>query len=322
LKRRKLGNTDIEILPLVLGCASFGWSVDQNTSFALLDAFVAAGYDCIDTADVYSVWAPGNCGGESESIIGHWLKARGHRNKLIIATKVGWAISAERKGLSKAYILSSVEGSLKRLQTDYIDLYQSHVDDSETPLEETLSAFELLIQQGKVRIIGASNHGAARLREALDISARCGLPRYQTLQQRYNLCVPQTFETNLEPLCMKEGIAVLGYAALAGGFLTGKYRNKDDLDRGVRRRSVEPHFTPKGLRILAALDTISKLYNFTVAQVALAWVMTRPSIAAPIFGATNVDQLSELLIGTKIDLDQDALTLLESASKIDEMGAV
>jgi aryl-alcohol dehydrogenase-like predicted oxidoreductase len=322
LKRRKLGNTDVEILPLVLGCASFGWSVDQNTSFALLDAFVAAGYNCIDTADVYSVWVPGHVGGESESIVGRWLKARGDRDKLIIATKVGWTISAERKGLSKRYILNSVEGSLKRLQTDYVDLYQSHIDDAETPLEETLSAFELLIQQGKVRIIGASNHSATRLREVLDISARCGLPRYKTLQQRYNLCVHQTFETSLEPLCSVEGIGVLGYAALAGGFLTGKYRNKDDLDRGVRRRSVEPHFTPQGFRVLAALDEISKLYNFTAAQVALAWVMNRPSITAPIFGATNVDQLSELLIGAEIDLDQESLTLLESASKIDEVGAV
>lgn len=322
MKRRKLGNTEVEISPLVLGCASFGWSVDQKTSFALLDAFVGAGYDCIDTADVYSAWVPGNVGGESESIIGRWMKAGRNRHKIIIATKVGWPISRERKGLSKSHILGSVEGSLKRLQTDYIDLYQSHIDDAETPFEETLGAFELLIRQGKVRIIGASNHTATRLREALDISAGYGLPKYQTLQQRYNLCVQQQFEATVGPLCSSENIGVLGFAALAGGFLTGKYRSKEDLERGVRRRSVEPHFTPQGFRILDALDMLSKLYNCTVPQLALAWTVHRPSVTAPIFGATSLHQLCELLSSTEINLDEEALTLLESASKIDEPDSV
>jgi aryl-alcohol dehydrogenase-like predicted oxidoreductase len=313
--KRKLGKTGLDITPLVFGCASFGWNVDQKTAFDLLDAFVAEGFDCIDTADAYSVWVPGHKGGESETIIGHWLKSTRRRDKLVIATKVGWEISSECKGLSKRHVLRAVDGSLTRLQTEYIDLYQSHIDDPNTPLEETLSAYAMLIQQGKIRAVGASNYTAPRLSEALETSARCGLPRYQTLQPRYNLCDREVFETTLAPLCQKESIGVLAYAALGGGFLTGKYRSEVDLAKGVRHRSVSHHFTPRGFKILHAVDEVAQRRGFAPAQVALAWVLSRPNVIAPVVSATNLSQLADVLKGTRIALDLEALTLLDAVSQ-------
>jgi aryl-alcohol dehydrogenase-like predicted oxidoreductase len=314
MQMRKLGKTGFEIAPLVLGGNVFGWTVDEPTSFALLDAFVAAGFTMIDTADVYSVWAPGNKGGESEAIIGNWLKRRGRRDKVIIASKVGWELSPAEKGLAKAYILSEVETSLKRLQTDYIDLYQSHIDDPKTPMEETLEAHAQLIRQGKVRVIGASNFGAARLQEALDASKRKGYPRYQSLQPLYNLSDRKEFEAELEPLCVKEGLGVITYFSLASGFLTGKYRSEQDLAGKARSSEVKKHLTPRGFKILEALDDVAARYGSKQGQIALAWVIARPSVTAPISSATSLSQLADLIAATEIKLDRDAINTLDRAS--------
>lgn len=314
MAKRKLGSTGFEIEPLVFGGNVFGWTVDQLTSFALLDGFVAAGFNMIDTADVYSVWAPGNKGGESETIIGKWLKQRGRRDDVIIATKVGWELSPTHKGLTKAYILSEVETSLKRLQTDYIDLYQSHIDDPRTPIEETLEAHARLVQQGKVRAIGASNFGAVRLEEALNASKQQNYPRYQTLQPLYNLSDRKQFESEMEPLCMKEGLGVITYFSLASGFLTGKYRSEKDLNGKARSGEVKKHITPRGLKILTALDAVAARYGSTQGQIALAWLLARPSVTAPIASATNLNQLAEMIAATEIKLDRGAIDLLNQAS--------
>jgi aryl-alcohol dehydrogenase-like predicted oxidoreductase len=314
MAKRKLGNTGFEIEPLVLGGNVFGWTADEPTSFALLDAFMAAGFNMIDTADVYSVWAPGNKGGESETIIGKWLKQRGRRDEVILATKVGWELSPAHKGLSKAYILSEVETSLKRLQTDYIDLYQSHIDDPKTPVEETLEAHAKLIKQGKVRVIGASNFKVARLKEALDASKQHGYPRYQTLQPLYNLSDRKEFETELEPLCVKEGLGVITYFSLASGFLTGKYRSEKDLEGRARSGEVKKHITPRGLKILEALDNVAERFNSKQGQIALAWLLARPSITAPIASGTNLGQLADLIAATEINLDCGAVDTLNRAS--------
>jgi aryl-alcohol dehydrogenase-like predicted oxidoreductase len=311
---RKLGKSGFEIAPLVLGGNVFGWTADEATSFTILDAFVAAGFNMIDTADVYSVWVPGNKGGESETVIGRWLKRHGGRDKILIASKVGWEMSPTHKGLSKAYMLSEVEASLKRLQTDYIDLYQSHVDDPNTPVEETLEAHAQLVRQGKVRVIGASNYGAARLKEALEASNRLGYPRYQTLQPLYSLSERKAFEAELEPLCVTEGLGVITYFSLASGFLTGKYRSLQDLEGRARSGEVAKHLTPRGLNILKALDDVAARYNATLAQIALAWLIARPSVTAPISSATSVSQLKELIAATEIKLDRDAIAALDNAS--------
>ena len=314
MKKRKLGKTGLEIAPLVFGGNVFGWTTDEAATFKLLDAFVAAGFDAIDTADVYSKWVPGHKGGESESILGRWLKQRGNRSKVIVATKVGMDMGDGLKGLSKTHILRSVEDSLKRLQTDYIDLYQSHVDDTDTPFEETLGAYAELMKQGKVRAIGASNYKGDRLAAAIEISKKTGLPAYQTLQPNYSLIERAEYETDLEPVCVREGLAVINYYPLAGGFLTGKYRSEADLAGKARARNVTKYLNGRGQKILGALDEVAKRHAAPPAKVALAWVLARPSITAPIASATRLDQLNDLVSAIDLRLDQDSIELLNRAS--------
>jgi len=314
MNKRKLGKTGMEISPLVFGGNVFGWTVDQAASFKLLDAFVAAGFNSIDTADTYSRWAPGHVGGESETILGAWMKRSGNRNKVIVATKVGMDMGDGKKGLSKSHILRSAEDSLRRLQTDYIDLYQSHIDDPDTPLEETLGAYAELIKQGKVRAIGASNHKAERLAAALEISKNSGLPAYQTLQPNYSLIERAEYENNLEPLCEKEGLGVINYFPLAGGFLSGKYRTESDLAGKARARNVTKHLNERGFKIIGALDNVAKKYNATPARVSLAWLLARPSITAPIVSATNLEQLHDLISSVDLALDRDSVEFLNQAS--------
>lgn len=313
-KMRELGRSGIKVAPLAFGGNVFGWTADEAMSFRLLDTFVDAGFNLIDTADSYSRWAPGNKGGESETIIGKWLKHSGKREKVIIATKLGSEITPERKGLSRPYILATVEESLQRLQTDYIDLYQSHRDDPNTLIEETLEAYAQLVRQGKVRVIGASNFTAERLRQSLEISAKNGWPRYESLQPNYNLYDRTDYETNLEPLCLEAQIGVIPYFSLASGFLTGKYRSQADVASRPRAQMLKKYFDPRGLRILQALEQVAQKLNATQAQVALAWLMARPSITAPIASATSPEQLKELLPATELHLDNSALSMLDRAS--------
>jgi aryl-alcohol dehydrogenase-like predicted oxidoreductase len=313
MQKRRLGNSTIEVYPLCFGGNVFGWTADEATSFKLLDAFTAAGFDFIDTADSYSTWAPGHRGGESETVIGRWLKARGKREQVIIATKVGSEVMG-RKGLSKAYILSEVEESLTRLQTDYIDLYQSHRDDASTPVEETLEAYAELVRQGKIRVLGASNFTADRLAESLAVSRAKGYPRYESLQPNYNLYDRADYESQLEPLCVKEGLGVIPYFALASGFLTGKYRRAEDLAQSARGKFVQKYLNERGLRILAALDQVAGQLGSTPGKVAIAWLLTRPSITAPIASATNLDQLRDLVDAVNLKLDSAAIELLNQAS--------
>jgi aryl-alcohol dehydrogenase-like predicted oxidoreductase len=312
--KRKLGNSGLEIAPIVFGGNVFGWTADEVTSFRLLDAFVAAGFNAVDTADVYSKWVPGNRGGESETIIGKWLKRSGKRQRVMIATKVGSEMGPAKKGLSKRYILAAVEDSLHRLQTDFIDLYQSHVDDADTPLDETLEAYAQLIQQGKVRAIGASNYNAKRLGEALEIGKKKGLPRYESLQPHYNLYERAGFETELAPLCLRENIGVIPYFSLASGFLAGKYRSEADLVKSARGTFVKKYLNERGFRILGALDQVAKNHGSTPTRVALAWLAAQPSVTAPIASATNLDQLDELLRGADLELDPESLEKLNQAS--------
>jgi aryl-alcohol dehydrogenase-like predicted oxidoreductase len=314
MDRRKLGNSGIEVAPLAFGGNVFGWTVDEPTGFKILDAFVAAGLNLIDTADVYSKWVSGNKGGESETLIGRWLKRGGKRKKVVVATKVGSEMGPKKKGLSKAYILRAAEDSLRRLQTDYIDLYQSHLDDPNAPLEETLDAYAQLVKQGKVRAIGASNYGAERLAEALEVSRRHGHPSYQSLQPLYNLYDRAEYEAKLEPLCRKEGLGVMTYFSLASGFLTGKYRSKKDLAQRARADRVKGYLNERGFRILAALDQVAKEKNSTPAAVALAWLIARPGITAPIASATTLAQLNDLIAATALKLDRASLDALNQAS--------
>lgn len=314
MQKRKLGNTDMHVSPLAFGGNIFGWTVDERMSFKLLDAFLDAGFNLIDTADVYSHWAPGNPGGVSETIIGKWLQQGGRRDKVILATKVGSEMDPERKGLSRSYILQAVEDSLRRLQTDYIDLYQSHVDDEPTPLEETLSAYDQLIGTGKVRIIGASNHTADRLAKALEISRRHGYPRYQSLQPLYNLYDRAEFEKDLAPLCREHGIGVISYFSLASGFLTGKYRAVKDMAGSARADMVKKYVDERGMRILAALDEVARRQDRTPATVALAWLIAQPVVTAPIASATSLEQLQELVEAPTVKLDPEEMDLLNEAS--------
>ena len=309
---RKLGRSGLEVAPLALGGNVFGWTADERTSFALLDAFVAGGCNLIDTADSYSRWVPSHSGGESESIIGRWLAARGLRARVLIATKVATEMAPGEQGLSKSYMLRAVERSLARLQTDHIDLYQAHRDDPTTPQEETLEAFALLIRQGKVRAIGASNFTAPRLASALHLSDAHELPRFASLQPEYNLYARAGFEHELAALCSREGLGVLPYYGLAAGFLTGKYRSAADLGKSPRGAKVGAMFDSRGFRILAALDTTASELSTTPAQVALAWLMQR--VTAPIASATSVAQLEELLGAVRLTLPADATRRLESAS--------
>ena len=314
MQKRRLGRSGIEVPPLVFGGNVFGWTADEATSFRLLDRLFDAGFTAIDTADVYSVWVPGHAGGESETIIGKWLKQHGGRDKVVIATKVGAKMGSGERGLSKAWIMQEVEHSLRRLQTDYIDLYQAHYDDEATPLQETLEAFAALIRQGKVRAIGASNYSAKRLEEALQISKTSGLPRYESLQPHYNLLERTGYEHELEPLCLKEGLGVIPYYGLAAGFLTGKYRSEADLAKSVRGPNLRKYLNARGLRVLAALDSVAKRMGATPAQIALAWLMARPSITAPIASATSLAQLDEILKAADLRLDQEAVKELNDAS--------
>jgi aryl-alcohol dehydrogenase-like predicted oxidoreductase len=314
MKKRKLGNSGLEVAPLAFGGNVFGWTVDEPTSFALLDAFVAAGFNLIDTADVYSRWVQGHRGGESETIIGKWLKRSGNRTKVVIASKVGKEMGPNSNGLSKTYILQAVEDSLRRLQTDYIDLYQSHADDPDTPLEETLEAYEQLIRQGKVRAIGASNYSAPRLAQSLEISEQTGYPRYESLQPLFNLYDRVDYEKELEPLCRVKGLGVISYFSLASGFLTGKYRSKDDLSKSARGDMVKKYLNERGFRIIEALDRVAQQHHMTPAKVALAWLISHPSITAPIASATNIEQLNELIEATAIELNPSAIGLLNQAS--------
>lgn len=313
MKTRKLGRSSIETPPLVLGGNVFAWTVDEAMGFRILDAFVAAGFNCIDTADIYSRWVPGHVGGESEALIGRWLKLRGNRSRVCIFTKVGMAVQG-KKGLSRARILDAVEGSLSRLETDYLDLYQSHVDDVETPQEETLCVYENLIKQGKVRAIGASNFKADRLAAALDVSKKSGLPRYESLQPDYSLMERDGYEGALQSLCLKEDIGVINYWPLASGFLTGKYRSEADLKKSPRGQGVKKYMNDRGMKVLSALDRVGKSKGATPAQVALAWCMARPGVTAPIASATNLDQLNELLQAVNLQLDPASIELLDQAS--------
>lgn len=314
MNKRRLGDSGLEIAPLALGGNVFGWTADEATSFAVLDAFVDAGFNFVDTANVYSAWAPGNRGGESETIIGKWLKQSGKRQRVFVATKVGLEMGPGKAGLSKAYIKQAAEDSLKRLQTDYIDLYQAHKDDPNTPLEETLGAFAELIKEGKVTAIGASNYSAERLDEGLKVSGQNGWPRYESLQPEYNLYNRTGFETKLQPLCRRAGLGVIPYYSLASGFLTGKYRSEKDLGNKARAQKVKSYLNPRGLRILAALDEVAKQYHAKPAQIALAWLTAQPTIVAPIASATSVEQLHELTKAGSLELDSQAIERLNQAS--------
>ena len=315
MQKRALGRSGLSIGPLVLGGNVFGWTIDEATSFRVLDAFADAGFDCIDTADSYSVWVPGHAGGESETIIGNWMKARGNRGKIVIATKVGSAMGDGSKGLGRDHIRRSAEASLKRLRTDVIDLYQSHFDDEGTPIEETLGAYADLIKEGKVRAIGASNFEVARVAQSLAASERLGLPRYESLQPLYNLYDRATYEGEREALCVKHGLGVIPYYALAAGFLTGKYRSQEDLGKSPRGgMKVKNYLNDRGLRILKGLDAVAARHQATPGQIAIAWLMTRPSITAPIASATSVAQLEETLAATRLTLSADDLALLDKAS--------
>jgi aryl-alcohol dehydrogenase-like predicted oxidoreductase len=310
---RRLGKSDLLVAPLALGCNVFGWTADEKTAFAILDAFVDQGLNLIDTANIYSTWVPGNKGGESETIIGKWLKKSGKRNKIVLATKVGMEL-AGTKGLKSGYIRACLEDSLKRLQTDRIDLYQAHKDDPETPLEETLETFDQLIQEGKVRAIGASNYEADRLEKALSISKMKHYHSYISLQPYYNLYDRERFESTLEPLCLKNNLGVISYFSLAQGFLTGKYRSSSDLKKSQRGANIERYLDSRGMNILKALDSISKFHQVSPAAVALAWLIQRPSITAPIVSATSVDQLKELVKSTQLNLSAKEVLVLDQAS--------
>lgn len=315
MEYRALGSTDLEIAPLVLGGNVFGWTADEATSFRLLDAFVDHGFNAIDSADVYSAWAPGSSGGESETVIGRWLADRGGslRDRIVLITKVGW-----EKGLSKDYILEAVEDSLRRLRTDHIDIYFSHKPDSETPIEETLEAHRELIEQGKIRVAGASNYDADQLEEALTAGETEGRARYEVLQPEYNLYDRGDYEDGLEGIAAREGLGVISYYGLASGFLTGKYRSANDLDKSPRGEGVgKKYLDDRGRRILRALDDVAERHDATPAQIALAWVMARPSVTAPIASATSVDQLEELMDAARLELDETAIERLNEASALE-----
>ncbi len=315
--RRALGLTQLETSPLIFGGNVFGWTVDEPTSFRLLDAFVEAGFNMIDTADMYSRWAPGNRGGESETIIGNWIASRNHRDRILISTKVGM-VDPPGGGLTREKIIEGAEQSLRRLRTDRIDLYQSHVDDTLTPLDETLEAHACLIRQGKVQYIGASNYSAQRLQEALDTSERHDVPGYETLQPLYNLHDRSSFEGALEHLCVERKIGVITYSSLASGFLSGKYRSLEDIDRSARAKALTAYCTPRGEAVLAALRTVGQHHAASTAQIALAWLLARPSVTAAIVSATGTEQLSELAGALEIRLDASSLAILDASGTLEQ----
>ncbi len=314
MQKRPLGKSGLETAPLIFGGNVFGWTADKATSFDLLDAFVDAGFNAIDTADVYSRWVPGNSGGDSETIIGEWLKARGRRDDVLILTKIGMDMGEDKTGLSARWIEQSAEDSLRRLQTDVIDLYQSHADDPDTPQEETLAAYDRLIRAGKIRAIGASNFEADRLKSALDIAARDSLPRYETMQPHYNLYSRDTFEGALQDTVVAEGLGAITYFSLESGFLTGKYKSVADLEGTARGGGLKDKFDERGVRILAVLDAVAQRNEATSAQVALAWLLKQPGVAAPIVSATSVEQLHDTLNAATLELsDADVAELTEAS---------
>jgi aryl-alcohol dehydrogenase-like predicted oxidoreductase len=315
MQYRELGRSGLSVSPICLGGNVFGWTADEHTSFSILDAWVDAGFNFIDTADVYSRWAPGHSGGESETVIGKWIKKSGKRDKVVIATKVGFDLGEGKGGLSPQWIAQAVEDSLRRLQVERIDLYQAHKDDESVELEATLEAFAKLVEAGKVRAIGASNYSAPRLQQALDTSKRLGLPRYESLQPLYNLYDRAVFEKDLQPLCVKEGIGVINFYALAAGFLSGKYRKPEDAAKSARgANTVKKYFNERGLKIVAALDEASRRTGAPPARIAIAWVMAQPAIAAPIASASNVEQLQEITKAAELKLDAETMELLDTAS--------
>jgi hypothetical protein len=314
MKKRQLGHSGIEVPTLCLGGNVFGWTADEHRSLELLDALLDSGLNFVDTADMYSQWAPGNHGGESETIIGNWFKTRGNRSKVILATKVGLAMGEGKQGLSRNYIRQAVEYSLRRLQTDYIDLYQSHRDDESTPQAETLEAYAELIQAGKVRAIGASNFTVERLQSALEISRKHNLPRYESLQPEYNLFDRAGYESALEAVCVKNGLGVIPYFSLASGFLSGKYHTATEAESKPRAGMLKKYFTERGMRILDSLEEVARDLKAKPAQVALAWLMARPSVTAPIASATTLEQLHELVAATQLELPRGAIERLNQAS--------
>jgi aryl-alcohol dehydrogenase-like predicted oxidoreductase len=313
MQRRELGRSDLKVSPICFGGNVFGWTADERRSFELLDAFVAAGCNFIDTADVYSRWVPGQQGGESETIIGNWLKGRRKRDDVMIATKCGMEMRG-RKGLSAAHIRHSIDESLKRLQTDYVDLYQAHRADPDTPIAETLGAYGELITSGKVRAIGASNYTAAELEAALAASAKHGLPRYESLQPEYNLYARAGYEAELQDVCVRNGVGVIPYYSLASGFLTGKYRSEKDFGKSARGGGMSKYMNARGMKILAALDDVAAEAKATCAQVALAWLLSRPAMTAPIASATTDAQLHDLVAAANLTLSAAALKRLDEAS--------
>ncbi|WP_214469523.1 aldo/keto reductase [Mesorhizobium sp. dw_380] len=314
MQKRRLGRTDLSIAPLVLGGNVFGWTADEKTSFDLLDRFVGAGLNAVDTADAYSRWVPGHKGGESETIIGKWMKDRGNRDKVVVVTKVGSDMGQGHKDLSAAYIEKAIDASLKRLQTEFIDLYLSHWPDPTTPYEETLGAYEKLLAKGKVRHVGCSNLDAGQLRAALDVASLRGLPRYEVLQPEYNLYDRSSFDGPLRDLCVAEDIGVITYFSLAKGFLSGKYRSEADLGQSERGEDVGSYLNARGMRILAALDAVSARHSAKQAEVALAWVIARPGVTAPIASATKPEQMDSLIRAVSLKLTADDMAELDKAS--------
>jgi len=313
MEKRRLGQSDLQLAPLMLGGNVFGWTIDERTSFGILDAFVDAGFNAIDTSDSYARWVPGNPGGESETIIGHWFKRSGKRDKVLIATKVGEDMG-EGRSLKKNYILRECEASLRRLQTDRIDLYQTHFDDEVTPPEETMEAYAHLISTGKVRAIGASNVSPERLKSSLAASKRLNLPRYESLQPLYNLSDRREFETELEQICREEKLGVINYYSLAAGFLTGKYRSIEEGARHPGRGGrLKRYLDARGMRILDALDKVTARHNAAPAQIALAWLIAKPIITAPIVSVTSLRQLGEILKAPQIKLSQEDIAVLDAA---------
>lgn len=315
MNKNQIGTTDIKVAPFNLGGNVFGWTLDEKKSFEILDAFVDAGFDFIDTADMYSYWIDGGAGGQSETIIGKWLKARNNRDKVIIATKVGGPTGVNETDTSRKHILETVEKSLKRLQTDYIDVYYTHYDDEKIPIEETLSTYDELIKQGKVRHIAASNISPERLRESMEISKKNNLPKYQALQPLYNLVEREGYEKNYAPLVEEFSLTAFPYSALASGFLTGKYRSKDDFSKSVRGQGVANYLNDKGLNILKALDELAEKHNTVPATISLAWLSAQPNIGGPVASATSIEQLNQILASTQIDLSKEDLELLDKVSR-------
>ena len=307
------GAAGLEIVPVVFGGNVFGWTADEARSFELLDAWVDRGFNCVDTADVYSVWMPGHVGGESETIVGKWLARSGKRDKVVLLTKVGYEMKSGGKGLSKKWIVEEVEASLRRLQTDYVDLYQSHTDDKSVALEETLEAYAQLIDQGKVRFIGASNYRGARLAEAMEVAEAKKLPAYRTLQPEYNLYDRQKYEQDLAPVAAKFGLGVIPYFSLASGFLTGKYQSLEDAKGAKRESRVQKYFDERGMRILKALKVVSEETGVSQAAVALGWLLAQPTVTAPIASATKVEQMEAMVEAVGLELGAAQVALLTDA---------